>query len=263
MNKAAGKKSSARDGKPHAAVKLGRGRAPRAKTLQDAKDALYKEHIVEVAERIFAEQGFSNAKMQDIASEAGISLGRLYLSYPSKNDLYRGVLIARDNQMLNAVLARGQDSLQAPTCVEEVLWFNEAHLHFLLQRTNYLRMQLQEGHAWYHQSAQPTKEEQVMWDHGLQMLKTLFTWGVSQNIFSPAPAEHQARMLLSLQQTRLANWVMDGMKASHEAVILGIQADFIRLFCRPDAVAKLLNADGSGLSEKTIKKIRALDKKPG
>lgn len=260
MNKAASKKRLAGDGKPLTAVKLGRGRAPRAKTLQDAKDALYKEHIVEVAERIFADQGFTNAKMQDIASEAGISLGRLYLSYPSKNDLYRGVLIARDKEMLNTVLAKSQDGLQAPTCVEEVLWFNEAHLHFLLQHTNYLRMQLQEGHAWYHQSAQPTQEEQVMWDRGLLMLTTLFTWGTSQGFFSPAPAEHQARMLLSLQQTRLANWVMDGMKASHEAVVLGIQADFIRLFCKPEAMAKLLSADGSGMNEKTIKRIRALDK---
>lgn len=262
MNKAVGRKRSVSDEKPPVAVKLGRGRAPRAKSLQDAKDALYKEHIMDVAERIFADQGFSNAKMQDIASEAGISLGRLYLSYPSKTDLHRAILIARDAQMLNTVLARGQDSLQAPTSIEEVLWMNEAHLHFLLQHPDYLRMQLQEGHAWYHQSAQPTREEQAMWDRGLHVLKALFTWGMGQGYFSPASVEHQARMLLSLQQTRLANWVMDGMKASHESVVLGVQADFIRLFCRPEHSAKLLANDGSGLNEKTVKRIRALDKKP-
>ena len=262
MNKAAPRIRSSSEGKPPVAVKLGRGRQ-RAKTLQDAKDALYKEHIMDVAERIFAEQGFGNAKMQDIASEAGISLGRLYLSYPSKTDLHRNILITRDNQMFSAVLARGQQSIQAPESIEEVLWTNEVHLHFLLQHPDYLRMQLQEGHVWYHQSAHPTQEEQLMWDRGLLLLKTLFNWGISQGIFSPAPAEHQARMLLSLQQTRLANWVMDGMKASHESVVLGIQADFIRLFCRPEHIARLLSADGSGLSDKTIKRIRSLDKKSG
>lgn len=260
MNKPAIKKRSASSSKPPIAVKLGRGRAPRAKTLQDAKDALYKEHIMEIAEGIFADQGFNNAKMQDIASAAGISLGRLYLSYPSKSELYRGLLIARDAQMLNQVLEKGQESLQVPTSIEQVLWFNETHLHFLLQHPNYLRMQLQEGHAWYHQAAQPTPEEQVMWDRGLMMLKQLFTLGISQGLFSPAPAEHQARMLLALQQTRLANWVMDGMKASHASVVLGIQADFIRLFCKPEVITRLLTSDGAGMSEKTIKKIRALDK---
>lgn len=55
---------------------------------------------------------------------------------------------------------------------------------------------------------------------------------------------------------------MDGMKATHESVVLGVQADFIRLFCRPEHAAKLLATDGSGLNEKTIKRIRALDKKP-
>ena len=169
MNKAAPRIRNSSEGKPPVAVKLGRGRQ-RAKTLQDAKDALYKEHIMDVAERIFAEQGFGNAKMQDIASEAGISLGRLYLSYPSKTDLHRNILITRDNQMFSAVLARGQQSIQAPESIEEVLWTNEVHLHFLLQHPDYLRMQLQEGHVWYHQSAHPTQEEQLMWDRGLLLL---------------------------------------------------------------------------------------------
>src|SRR3569623_1794934 len=66
-----------------AEVQLGRGRRPQARKLRDAKDAMYREHIMEVAERIFADQGFANTKMQDIAAVAGISLGTLYQSYES------------------------------------------------------------------------------------------------------------------------------------------------------------------------------------
>jgi AcrR family transcriptional regulator len=259
MKQAANRKEPAATPAPATMVKMGRGRAPRARKLQDAKDALYREHIMDVAERIFAEQGFLNTKMQDIASAAGISLGRLYLSYPGKAELHRGLLIVRDRQMLDQVLGKSKETLQAPQSTEQILWFMETHLSFLLQHPNYLRMQLQEGHAWYHQAAQPTREEQQMWDRGLSVLEQLFSWGIGIGLFSPATAGHQARMLLALQQTRLANWVMDGMRETHETVILRIQADFVRLFCRPEIGAKLLSADGAGLSDKTIKRIRALD----
>jgi AcrR family transcriptional regulator len=259
MKKSIPRKPRTGDSPQGSAVKLGRGRRPSARKLQDAKDELYRDHIMEVAERIFAEQGFLNTKMQDIAAAAGISLGRLYLSYPGKSELHRSLLIERDRQMLNSVLSQRQDSLMAPTTVEEFLWLMETHLHFLLQHPNYLRMQLQEGHAWYHQAAQPTREEQQMWDRGLRVMEQVFTWGMSKKLFSPAIAGHQARMLLALQQTRLANWVMDGMREAQTSVVLRIQSDFVRLFCRPDIGVTLLSADGAHLNDKTVKRIRALD----
>lgn len=244
-----------------AAVKLGRGRRPQATKLRDARDALYREHIMEVAERIFAEQGFANTKMQDIATAAGISLATLYQSYASKQELHRGLLIERDRQMVAQVAAR-QQSLRVPQSVEDVLWSMEAHLHFMLEHPDYLRMQLQEGHAWYHRAAQPTKDEQQMWDRGLAVLQQVFAWGIQQGLLSPGDIGHQARLLMATQQTRLANWVTDGMREAHAAVIARVQADFVRQFCRPEVVLRLLSADGAGLNEKTLKRIRSMDAPP-
>ena len=52
------------------AVRLGRGRRPLQRRLRDAKDALYRQHILEVAETIFAQHGFAATKMQTIAAKA-------------------------------------------------------------------------------------------------------------------------------------------------------------------------------------------------
>jgi AcrR family transcriptional regulator len=243
---------------PDPAVKLGRGRRPQARKLRDAKDALYREHIMEVAETIFAEQGYAKAKMQDIAAAAGVSLATLYQSYPGKQELYRGLLVARDQQMLEMVLKRSQLGAQVPESVEQVLWIQEGHLHFLLQHPDYLRMQLQEGHAWYHRAAQPTQVEQQMWDRGQALLQTVFSWGIRQGWFCPGNVLHLARLLMAMQQTRFANWVMDGMDEAHESVVRGIQADFVRQFCRPEVVARLMTADGAFLNKRTLESIRAL-----
>ncbi len=242
-----------------AGIRLGRGRRPQASKLRAAKDALYREHIMEVAERIFAEQGFANTRMQDVATSAGISLATLYQSYPSKQELHRALLIERDRQMLNLVMEQTRLGFSMPESVEELLLFQETHLHFLLDHPDYLRMQLQEGHAWYHTSAQPTQDEQQMWDQGLAFLEQVLLWGMQKGLFSPGDPRHQGRLLLAMQQTRLANWVLDGMKESHAGVVARIQADFVRLFCVPSIASRLLAPTGEGLNQKTLKAIRALE----
>lgn len=238
-------------------VKLGRGRRPQARALRDAKDALYREHILAVAERVFAEQGFAGTRMQDIAAAAGVSLNTLYQSWPGKEPLYRGLLVERDRQMLARVVARGP-AAQAPASLEQLLALMEVHLHFFLEHPHYLRLQLQEGHAWYHRSAQPTAEEQQMWQRGLTLLQQVFNWGIRQQWLAPAPAADQARLMLAMQQARFANWVLGGMREPHAAVVARIQADFVRQFARPRLAAAMLAEDGSGLSDATRRAITGL-----
>lgn len=242
-----------------ATTKPTRGRRPQSSKLQAAKDAMYREHIMEVAENLFAEHGFSNTKMQDIARAAGISLGTLYQSYAGKRELYRQLLIVRDGQMFDMVMTKGAPVLKQPQSIEQLLWLTEAHIRFLLEHDSYLRIQLQQGYAWYHQAAQPSPDEQRMWEQGIGFIKQLLDWGAKQGFFIPGDTGDQARLMISMQQTRLANWVANGMREPHDSVIARIQADFVRQFCQPAIMAEMMTADGAGLAEQTLERIRALD----
>jgi TetR/AcrR family fatty acid metabolism transcriptional regulator len=51
------------------------------------KDAK-KLAIIEAAAAVFARDGFANAKMADVAEEAGIGKGTIYEYFPSKEDLF-------------------------------------------------------------------------------------------------------------------------------------------------------------------------------
>jgi AcrR family transcriptional regulator len=217
---------------------------------------MYREHIMEAAERIFADQGFLNTKMQDIARAVGVSLSTLYQAYPGKEELYRAILIARDAEMMGAVMSKGQQVLQQPQTVERLLWLMETHLRFLLEHPDYLRMQLQQGHAWYHSTAWPSREEQQVWERGLGVLEQVFAWGEAQGFLIPGKAADQGRMLLTLQQTRLANWVMGGMQEPHDTVVARIQADFVRVFCRTELSTTLLSSDGANLNATALNRIR-------
>ncbi|HEX2030257.1 MAG TPA: TetR/AcrR family transcriptional regulator [Actinomycetota bacterium] len=53
-----------------------------------------REQLLQVARTVFARRGFHTVTMEDVASEAGVTKPILYDHFPSKRDLYRGLLEA-------------------------------------------------------------------------------------------------------------------------------------------------------------------------
>jgi AcrR family transcriptional regulator len=51
-----------------------------------------RKQLLEVARRVFADRGYHSVTMDDVAREAGITKPILYDHFPSKRDLYRGLL---------------------------------------------------------------------------------------------------------------------------------------------------------------------------
>lgn len=59
--------------------------------MNTAKKLIKEAKLISAAETVFAKVGFKNAKMEDIASEAGITKVTLYSYFQSKENLYMGV----------------------------------------------------------------------------------------------------------------------------------------------------------------------------
>jgi AcrR family transcriptional regulator len=65
--------------------------------------------IVQAALDVFAEKGFAAARLDDIARQAGVSKGALYLYFETKEDLFRAVVreaVAPNLDMVEAMLAQ-------------------------------------------------------------------------------------------------------------------------------------------------------------
>ncbi|RZO85713.1 MAG: TetR/AcrR family transcriptional regulator [Oceanococcus sp.] len=233
------------------------GRRRGADSLRAAKDALVRQHVMDASEKVFAEHGFNQTKMQTIAKQAGVSLATLYQFYSSKQALYRAVLVARDREMMSAVLQHPVFQSGQPFTAISLLSLMQGHLRFQLSHPDYLKLILQEGHAWYHTAAQPTADEQALWEQGLKLMTTALEHGMQAGELIPADPTDQARLLMAIQQARLASWAADGMQDDHETVITRIQADFVRQFCRPALARTLLSEDGSTLCPQALQKIQA------
>jgi TetR/AcrR family fatty acid metabolism transcriptional regulator len=87
--------------------------------------------ITEAATEVFAEKGFHQARISDIASRAGIADGTIYLYFKNKEDLLLSIFEEKMDLLL-ARLSRSLEGVDDP--IERVRRF--ARFHFEQVRTN-------------------------------------------------------------------------------------------------------------------------------
>lgn len=65
-----------------------------------------EERILEAAAKLIAHYGYDKTTVSDIAEEAGISKGAVYLHYKSKEDLFDALIMHEGMKMLDVMLER-------------------------------------------------------------------------------------------------------------------------------------------------------------
>ena len=204
--------------------------------IREARRNLYRQAILDAAEKVFAEEGFEGAKMQHIAAEAGISFRS-----PSANvntpALSSEIQSTRGGEMLEQI---AREVERADGVLEFALAGIAAYVRFLVTRPNYLRMHLRDGHAWaiFDTLKVPAQEEQ--WQRGFEMLQSTFARGVDEGVFVPLAPTLMARITLATHQIWMAEWVESGMSGDPEDLVRGIQAHTLRAFCPPEVAARWL-----------------------
>ncbi len=89
------------------------------------------QKIIQAATRVFAEKGFYNSKVSDVAREAQVADGTIYLYFKNKDDLLISIFEESMDNFTAAVLTRLAESSDP---VEKL--GNFIHLHLELVRTH-------------------------------------------------------------------------------------------------------------------------------
>lgn len=67
--------------------------------------AAYREAILDAATRVFGRLGFQDAKMADIAAEAGVAAGTVYNYFKNKEEVFRSILQRTEELVFQRILA--------------------------------------------------------------------------------------------------------------------------------------------------------------
>jgi TetR/AcrR family fatty acid metabolism transcriptional regulator len=157
-----------------------------------------RDRILTAAERIFARHGFFAAKVSDVAKEAGVADGTIYLYFKSKDDLLIS-LFERRMRQLNTAL---KDAIAGKSPREQLRAFVRTYLELVHDEpaaAEVLTIELR-------QSAKFMKEyDNVELADFLRMLAAIVT---ANGMDAVVPAHMAARMLFGILDEVVIAWVL-------------------------------------------------------
>ena len=193
-----------------------------------ARTDVYREHVFAAAERVFAQHGFENAKLQEISRLAGLSMGTIYAIFPSKADLYRAILEDRGLELLALAREVAARTGAARAALDALI---EVYIGYFVSHPGFLQMHLRAGTSW---ALSPTgTDAQVRHWQDIHALQTdIFRRGIAEGAFVEEDPGFLARLFSVMDQVLLADWVAGGMKAGRAELVRRLRAQAERSFAR-------------------------------
>ena len=188
--------------------------------LQDkarqARTDLYREHVLDAAEEIFAARGFESAKLQEISRRAGVSMGTIYAVFPGKEDLFRGILDRCGQEMLQVARAGAHGDPDPRIALDRLI---EAYIDYFIAHPSFLRMHLRLGTSWVLGPAMGSPGQVQLWAEIHALQAELMRRGIAAGTFVDEDPEFLAKIFSALDQVLLADWVAGGMKADRDELV--------------------------------------------
>ena len=202
----------------------------RSSRAQEARQALYRDLILEAAEATFAEHGVDGSKMEEIAQAAGLSLGTVYSVFEGKAAILDALHAARLRELISAANAAARDH-EKP--LEMLVAGVRTYVEYFLAHPDYLRMYVAEGASWGTQAAGRGRANRTAaWEEGIALQARLFRRGIEDGVFYDEDPSRMARTMVAMQQVHLADWVSEDMTEDPEEVVGAIERQLHRSFCR-------------------------------
>ena len=162
-----------------------------------------RDRILQAAVRVFADKGFYTARVADVAREAGVADGTIYLYFKSKELLLQGLFEESMDRIL--LMLKGIVS-ESSSAAERLLRFFERYAQFTEEEpalAEVLTVQLRESGKLMKQIASQKFGE------FLQLLVRLIEEGQRSGVFrADAPARTVARAMFGALDELSLSWVM-------------------------------------------------------
>jgi AcrR family transcriptional regulator len=163
--------------------------------------------ILQAARAVFARQAYANTVVEDIATEAGIAKGTLYLYFPSKEQIYLAALLEEARQLD----ADSRAAMNAATTWRDKLGaYLQVRLHYFETHQDFLRIYMTEFRGMCMQG-KPLSAEFIHLAHqGEALLAQVFAVAAARGEIRPVDPELAALTVSDitrgLMERQLRNW---------------------------------------------------------
>ena len=163
--------------------------------------------ILQAARAVFARQGYSDTVVEDIAAEAGIGKGTLYLYFPSKEQIYLAALLEQARQLD----ADSRAALAAPGDWRDKLKaYLQVRTHYFEEHQDFLRIYMTEFRGMCMQGKPLAVEFIHLAQAGEAQLAQMFAAAAARGEIRPVDPELAALTVSDisrgLMERQLRNW---------------------------------------------------------
>jgi TetR/AcrR family fatty acid metabolism transcriptional regulator len=145
--------------------------------MSKSKDENKKVRILKAATKVFAMNGFTASKINQIAREAGVADGTIYLYFKNKDDLLKAVFEYSLDQFIPKMKQAIQEKVSP---LDRLETFIQEHLHYIAKNREFSRLfqyELQKAHPFLQDA-----ENEKLKDY-LHTLKDIIDRGQNQGYF--------------------------------------------------------------------------------
>jgi TetR/AcrR family transcriptional regulator, fatty acid metabolism regulator protein len=161
------------------------------------------QHIIEAAVRVFARKGYFNSRVSDIAREAGIAAGTIYLYFKTKED----ILITLFREKMSGFVASLRRAIaEEPDPTAKVRRL--VHLHFEMLEgdpdlAEVVQVELRQGQKFFRGAS---SQEIAAY---FALIGSVLEEGVGQGHFqSDLPVKVATKMLFGAMDQMATSWVL-------------------------------------------------------
>ncbi|MEZ4400924.1 MAG: TetR/AcrR family transcriptional regulator [Kofleriaceae bacterium] len=182
----------------------------RASRGTEVERAAKRDRILDAAERVFAERGFFAAKVADIAKEAGVADGTIYLYFKNKDDLLITLFESR-MERVNALLAEAIAAATSPR--DRLRAFVRAYLALIAEQptaAEVLTIELRQSTKFMREYS-PHRFGEL-----LRLLAGVIAEGqAAGELADTVPAPHAARMIFGMLDELALAWLLGRAPRRH------------------------------------------------
>jgi AcrR family transcriptional regulator len=176
---------------------------------RNAKTSMYRSLIIDAAERLFASGGYERTKIQDIATESGISLGTLYSVFDGKSDIYEAV---QDERLGQLFLLAGRTMASDDRAADRLMRGNRVFIRWLTEHPDFLRIHLNNSGAWASNPQEVGEGLVNAWRRGIDLIALVVDEAMRAGDAFEGDPVIAARTMVAVQQVHMSAWVESGMQ---------------------------------------------------
>ncbi len=179
------------------------------KTRKDVLTEFRHQEILEAACQVFAERGFREATLDEIAGKAGLAKGTLYLYFSSKEEIFQSVMYSR----LSELMARMRTAVSSgSTAAERIRNIIKARLEFFRSDEAFWRIYYTEFGQLCQQRHVKDERFRELFLQATQLVAPVLQEGMERGELRRMPPMAAAMALLDLLRNTMALYLMGMQK---------------------------------------------------